>query len=70
MLRGDYHKLPAVRVAAIYFVQTTRLIAGSADNGSTRKYIVHERSGLGAVKQAGARFSFQIVITPFSFIDA
>jgi 16S rRNA G966 N2-methylase RsmD len=59
MLRSDYHKLPAVRVAAIDFVQTTRRIAGSADNGSTCKNIVHERSGLGAVKQAGARLSFQ-----------
>jgi hypothetical protein len=59
MLRGDYHKLLAVLVAAVYFVKTTRRIAGPADDGRTCKNIVHERSGLGAVKQAGARVSFQ-----------
>jgi hypothetical protein len=58
MLRGDYHQLPAVRVTAIYFVQTTRRIASPADNGSTGKNVVHDRSGLGAVQQTGARLSF------------
>jgi hypothetical protein len=58
MRRGDSHKLPAVRVTAIYFVQTTRRIASPADNGSTGKNVVHERSGLGTVKQTGPRLSF------------
>jgi len=58
MLRGDHHELLAVRVTALYFVKTTRWVARPADNGSACENIVHERSGLGAVKQAGARFGF------------
>ena len=70
MLRGDCHELPTVCVAAIYFVQTAWRIAGSTDDGSTRENIVDERSGLGAVKQAGARFNFQSNShDPLSFID-
>jgi hypothetical protein len=71
MLRGDYHKLSAVRVTAIYFVQTTRRIASPADNGSTGKNVVHERSGLGAVEQTGPRLSFHSNShNPIFFIDA
>ena len=60
MLGGDPHELLTVRVAAVYFVKTTRWrVAGPADNGSTGENIVYERSRSGAVKQAGARLSFQ-----------
>jgi hypothetical protein len=70
MLRGDCHELPAVRVAAIDFVQTAGRIAGPTDDGSTCENIVDERSRLGAVKQAGARFNFQSNShDPLSFID-
>ena len=70
MRGGDHHEVLAVRVTTLDFVKTTRRVARPADNGRACENIVHERSGLGAVKQAGARFSFQIVITPLSFIDA
>jgi hypothetical protein len=58
MLGGDHHELLAVRVTALFFVKTTRRVPRPADNGSARENIVHERSGLGAVKQAGARLGF------------
>jgi hypothetical protein len=58
ILGGDHHELLTVRVTAVYFVKTSRRIAGPADNGRTREDIVHERSGLSAVEQAGARLSF------------
>jgi hypothetical protein len=58
ILGGDPHELLTVRVTAVYFVKTSRRIAGPADDWRTRENIVHERSGLGAVKQAGARLSF------------
>jgi len=58
MLGGDHQELLAIRVTALYFVKTTRRVARPADNGSSRENIVHKRSGLGAVKQAGARLGF------------
>jgi hypothetical protein len=58
ILGGDPHELLTVGVAAVYFVKTSRRIARPADDWRTRENIVHERSGLGAVKQAGARLSF------------
>jgi hypothetical protein len=58
ILGGDHHELLTVRVTAVYFVKTSRRIAGPADDWCTRENIVHERSRLGAVKQAGARLSF------------
>jgi len=58
MLGGDDHELLAVRVTALYFIKTTRRVARPADNGRARENIVHERSGLGAVKQAGTRLGF------------
>ena len=58
MLGGDHYELLAVRVTTLYFVKTTRRVTRPADNGSACENIVHERSGLGAVKQAGARFGF------------
>jgi hypothetical protein len=71
MLRRDNHKLLAVRVTAIYFIQTTGRIAGPADNGRTGKNVVHDRPGLGAVKQTGPRFSFHSNSHgPGFFIDA
>ena len=59
MLGGNRHELPAVRVAAIDFVQTAWGVAGSTNDRSTRENVMDERSGLSAVKQAGARFNFQ-----------
>jgi hypothetical protein len=58
MLEGDHQELLAVRVTALYFVKTTRRVAMPADNGSAGENIVHERPGLGTVKQAGARLGF------------
>jgi hypothetical protein len=58
ILGGDHYELLTVRVTAVDFVKTSRRIARPADNGCTRENVVHERSGLGAVKQAGARLSF------------
>ena len=58
ILGGDHYELLTVRVTAVYFVKTSRRVAGPADNGRTRENIVHERSGLGAVEQAGARLNF------------
>jgi hypothetical protein len=70
MLGGNRHELPAVRVAAIYLVQTAWRVAGSTNDRSTRENIVDERSGLSAVKQASARFNFQSNShDPLSFID-
>jgi len=45
-------------VTAVYFIKTTPADRGPADNGAPGEDIVHERSGLRAVKQAGARLSF------------
>jgi hypothetical protein len=58
MLGGDLHEFLAVRVTAFDFVKTTRRVARPADHGSACENIVHKRSGLGAVKQAGARLGF------------
>ena len=58
VLGGDHHEVLAVRVTTLDFVKTTRRVARPADNGSACENIVHERSGLGAVKQAGARLGF------------
>ena len=58
ILGGDSHELLTVRVTAVYFVKTSRRIAGPADDWRTRENIVHERSGLRAVEQAGARLNF------------
>ena len=56
MLRGHSDELLTVGVAAIYFVTAAWRIPDPADNGRAREHIVHERSRLSAVKQAGARF--------------
>jgi len=58
MLGGDLQEFLAVRVTAFDFVETTRRVARPADHGSAGENIVHERSGLGAVKQAGASLGF------------
>jgi hypothetical protein len=58
MRGGDHQELLAIRVTALYFVKTTRRVARPADHGSSRENIVHKRSRLGAVKQAGARLGF------------
>ena len=58
MLGGDDHEFLAVGVAALDFVKTTRRVSRPSDNGSACENIVHERSGLGAVKQTGARLGF------------
>ena len=58
MLGGDPHELLAVRVTAVYFVKTIRRVARPGDNGSACENIMHEGSGLGAIKQAGARLGF------------
>lgn len=34
VLRGDGPELLTIRVAAVYFVETTRRVAGPADDGS------------------------------------
>jgi len=57
--RGDRQELLTVGAAAVYLVKPTRRVAGSADHRSARKNIVDERSGLAAVKQAGAPVSSQ-----------
>jgi hypothetical protein len=51
-------ELLAVTVGAVYFVKTARWIAGAPDNGRACENIVHERSGSGAVEQAGAGIGF------------
>jgi hypothetical protein len=48
-----------IRVAAVYFVKTTWRVTGSPDDRSPCENIVHERSGLGTIKQASAGFGFQ-----------
>ena len=57
--RGDRQELLTLGAAAVYLVKPTRRVAGSADHGRARKNIVDERSGLAAVKQAGAPVSSQ-----------
>ena len=57
--RGDRQELLTLGAAAVYLVKPTRRVAGSADHRSARKNIVDERSGLAAVKQAGAPVSSQ-----------
>ena len=59
MAGSDRLEFLAVTVGAVYFVKTARRVASPSDNGSACKNIVHERSGLGAVEQAGARLGFQ-----------
>jgi hypothetical protein len=58
MLGGDLHEFLAVRGTAFDFVKTTWRVARPADHGSACENIVHKRSGLGAVKQTGARLGF------------
>jgi hypothetical protein len=58
MLRSNHHKFLAIDVAALDFVKTAGRVSRPSNNRSPCKNIVHERSGLGAVKQAGARFGF------------
>ena len=58
MLRGDHHEFLAIDVAALYFVKTAGRVSRPSDNRSPCENVVHERSGLGAVKQAGARLGF------------
>ena len=57
--RGDRQELLTVGAAAVYLIKPTRRVARSADHRSARKNIVDERSGLAAVKQAGAPVSSQ-----------
>jgi len=57
--RGDRQELLTLGAAAVYLVKPTCRVAGSADHGRARKNIVDERSGLAAVKQAGAPVSSQ-----------
>jgi hypothetical protein len=59
MTGGDDDEFLAVGVAALDFVKTARRVSGPSDDGSACENIVHERSGLSAVKQAGARLGFQ-----------
>jgi hypothetical protein len=58
MLRGDHHKFLAIDFAALDFVKTAGRVSRPSDNRSPGKDIVHERSGLGAVKQARPRLGF------------
>ena len=58
MLRGNYQKFLAIDLAAFDFVKTAGRVSRPSDNRSPGKDIVHERSGLGAVKQAGPRLGF------------
>jgi hypothetical protein len=58
MLRGDPHELLAIELAALDFVKTAGGIPRPSDNRSACQNIVHERSWLGAVKQACARLGF------------
>ena len=54
MLRGKHHEFLAIDFAALDFVKTAGRVARPSDHWSPCENIVHERSGLGAVKQAGA----------------
>jgi hypothetical protein len=56
MFGGHSDELLTIGVAAVYFVKPSWRIARPADNRRAREHIVHERSRLSAVKQAGARF--------------
>jgi hypothetical protein len=58
MLGSHDHEFLAIDVAALDFVKTAGRVSRPSNNRSPCKNIVHERSGLGAVKQAGARFGF------------
>ena len=55
MLRS---KFLSIDVAALDFVKTAGRVSRPSDNRSPCEDIVHERSRLGAVKQAGARLGF------------
>jgi hypothetical protein len=58
MLRGDTHEFLAIQLAALDFVKAAGGISRPSDNRSACQNIVHERSWLGAVKQASARLGF------------
>jgi hypothetical protein len=58
VLRGNHHEFLAIDLAALDLVKTAGRVSRPSDNRSPCEDIVHERSGLGAVKQAGARLGF------------
>jgi hypothetical protein len=58
ILGGDDHEFLAIGIAALDFVKTAGRVSRPSDNRSACENIVHERSRLGAVKQASARFGF------------
>ena len=58
MLRGHRHEFLTIDLAALDFVETAGRVSRPSDNRSPCKNVVHERSGLGTVKQAGARLGF------------
>ena len=58
VLRGNHHEFLAIDFAALDFVKTAGRVSRPSDHWSSCEDIVHERSGLGTVKQAGARLGF------------
>jgi hypothetical protein len=58
MLQSNHHKFLAIDLAALDFIKTAGRVSRPSYNGSACQDIVHERSWLGAVKQAGARLGF------------
>ena len=59
MLGGDPLELLAVALATVDFVKAGRRVARPTYYGGAGENVVHERSGLSAVKQASAILGFQ-----------
>jgi hypothetical protein len=59
MIRGDSLELLAVRIAAVKFVEAACRISRPADDGSAGEHVVYERTGWGAIQQAGTGLGLQ-----------
>jgi hypothetical protein len=57
--RGDAQEFLTVRIAALSFIKTARWITGPGDNGRAGEHVMHDRSRLGAIEQAGTRLGCQ-----------
>jgi hypothetical protein len=58
MLGSNHHKFLTIDLAALDFVKTSGWVPRPSDDRSPCEDIVHQRSRLSAVKQAGSRLGF------------
>lgn len=67
---GDCQEFLTISITAIHFIKAAGCITRPADNGRARENIMHQRSGLSAVQQAGAGFGCETNDHESRFSDA